>query len=75
MLQQAFIFITKIIFASGWIDPEVFEERQKYADIEVKKLRDQGRWKEAWDLAVKWRQQKNIVDHDGSIFYFITPGL
>ena len=33
----------KIIFASGWIDPEVFEVLQKYADKEVKKLHDQGR--------------------------------
>ena len=42
MLQQAFIFITKIIFASGWIDPEVFEERQKYADKEVKITRSRS---------------------------------
>jgi len=43
LLLQAFIFVIKIIFASGWIDPEVFEVQQKYADKEVKKLRGQGR--------------------------------
>ena len=58
MLLQAFIIIVKTIFASGWIDPEVFEVRQKSDDIEVKKLRDQGRCKKAWDLAVKRRLTK-----------------
>jgi len=46
LLQQAFI-IEKTIFTSGWIDPEGFEVPLKYADKEVKKLRDQGRYKEA----------------------------
>jgi len=46
LLLQAFI-IVKTIFTSGWIDPEGFEVPLKYADKEVKKLRDQGRYKEA----------------------------
>jgi len=48
--------LAKYKFYAGWIDQGVFEVPQKSADKEVKKLRDQGRWKEAWDLAVKWRQ-------------------
>ena len=59
MLLQAFI-VVKTIFTSGWIDPEGFEVPLKYADIEVKKLRDQGRCKEAWDLAVKMTPNKKI---------------
>ena len=42
LLLQAFIIIVKTIFASGWINPEVFEVRQKSDDKEVKKLRNQG---------------------------------
>ena len=36
MLLQAFIFIIKIIFASGWMGPEMFEVLQKSDDKEVK---------------------------------------
>ena len=35
--------LAKYKFYPGWIDPEVFEVPQKYADKEVKKLHDQGR--------------------------------
>ena len=47
-----------------------------YGDKEIKKLRDQVHYAEAWKIAVKWGlTKKNIVDHDGRIFYFISPGL
>ena len=36
MLLQAFIFIIKIIFASGWMGPEMFEVLEKSDDKEVK---------------------------------------
>ena len=54
MVLQAFIFTVKNILFSGWKDPEFFEAPQKYADKKVKKLRDQGRYLEAWEIAVKW---------------------
>ena len=41
------------------MDPEVFEVPQKYTVKEVKRLRDQGRYREALDLAVKRRLTKN----------------
>ena len=50
--------LVKYKFYAGWTGPEVFEVRQKSADKEVKKFRDQGRRKEAWDLAIKWRLTK-----------------
>ena len=57
LVLQAFIFTVKNIFAA-WTDPEGWEVPQKYADKEVKRLRELRRWKEAWDLAVKWRLAK-----------------
>ena len=42
-ILQAFIFIVKNILFSDCKDQEVFEELQKYADKEVKRLREQGR--------------------------------
>ena len=39
--------LAKYKFYAGWIDPEVFEVRQRSDDKEVKKLRNQGRCKEA----------------------------
>ena len=45
--------LAKYKFYAGWVVQRVFEVRQKSADKEVKKFRDQGRRKEARDLAVK----------------------
>ena len=39
--------LAKYKFYAGWIDPEVLEVRQKSADKEVEKLRDQGCFREA----------------------------
>ena len=39
--------LAKYKFYAGWIDLEEFEVQQKSDDKEVKKLRDQGRCKEA----------------------------
>ena len=47
LLSQGFIFIMKIIFASNWIYPGIFEDHRKAAYKEVKKLRNQGRYREA----------------------------
>ena len=44
--------LAKYKFYAGWI-VQVFEVQQKSADKEVKKLRDQSRYPEGWDLAVK----------------------
>ena len=52
-ILQAFIFIVKNILFSDCKDQEVFEELQKYADKEVKRLREQGRYLDAWEIAVK----------------------
>ena len=52
--------LAKYKFYAGWIGPEVFEVLQKSDDKEVKKLRDQGRCKEARDLAVKMTPNKKI---------------
>ena len=43
MVLQAFIFTVKNILFSYCEDSEIFEARQKSADKEVKRLREQGR--------------------------------
>jgi len=47
LLSQGFIFIMKIIFASNWIYPGIFEDHRKAAYKEARKLRNQGRYREA----------------------------
>ena len=78
-VATSFYFYYKIIFASGWIGLEVFKLRQKSADKEVKKLRNQGRWREAWDLAVKWRLTKNTsiyrVSNTNRLTFFVATNF
>ena len=40
LVLQAFIFKVKNILFSGWRDPKFFEVPHKYADKEVKRLRE-----------------------------------